>query len=259
MIIDQFQIGPYQIHVNSSIRWIQNYLKELPLSTQPLALDIGAHNGLYQSNSLFLYFQGWHGLCLEKDPQRYQELVSFYSEYLPWVQHACQEITPDTIVSCLEQNQIPQQFDFLSLDIDSYDADLLKRLLQHYQPSLICAEINEVIPPPIAFAAHYASDWQSTTPHFFGMSLTYLAEIAANFDYQLIGLDFNNAFLVRKELNPWPHLSAVQAYKNYREGLKPQYNLDMHDLLSCSSTEAMAFLKYHFKQEIMPYTLKLRA
>ena len=51
---------------------------------------------------------------------------------------------------------ISMSSDFLNLDIDSYDLEVMKKILEkNFRPKVISMEINEKIPPPIYFAAKF--------------------------------------------------------------------------------------------------------
>jgi ferredoxin len=114
------------------------------------------------------------------------------------------------------------------------------------RPVLICTEINETIPPPLRFsqAADATPDAQT---HFFGYSLALLSDLAQAYNYDLLRLDFNNAFLLAREYNHfWPNLSAEAAYVNYRQNPRPKYNADMEELLALPPDLAQTFIHRHF-------------
>jgi hypothetical protein len=246
MIMDEFTVGNYRIVINSSLKPIQHYLSGLP-EMAPICVDIGASDGLNQSNSLFLYMHGWQGLSIEANENAFATLEVFYGEYLPWVKLCHKRITPQSSCQLLERYQIPQHFGFLSLDIDSFDYEVLAALLQSYRPTLICAEINEKIPPPLRFWVPYRPEHVYTGDHFYGMSLQALADLATVHDYQLVGLCFNNAFLIAREHNTLPVQSPTQAYaEGYLAGHIPAYNRNLHLLQSLDPEAALAYLNAHF-------------
>lgn len=231
MVIDSFEIAGHRVEINASIRPIHHYTQALQAQLPHYCLDIGASDGLGQSNTLHLSMQGWHGLLIEAEPQPFQRMQRFYREHLPWIQTLQARMTPDTLISHLLAQEVPQAFGFLSLDIDSFDYDVLAALLPHYRPGIICAEINEKIPPPLRFWVHYHPEHRYRGDHFYGMSLSALADLGAQFGYQLVHLCFNNAFLIHQDYNRWPVLSVEEAYNSYRYGPHPPWNADMEDLL----------------------------
>lgn len=254
-----FEIGGFRIAPSPCLPLIQDLVKTLT-GLSPIAVDIGAADGLAFSNTLFLYMNRWQGLAIEADPKAFATLERFYRQYLPQVHLDCLRITPANVCERLQRHGIPHSFGFLSLDIDSYDRDVLAAVLQTYRPSLICAEINEKIPPPIRFWVPYRPDHVYAGDHFYGMSLSALADLAAAYDYDLVRLWFNNAFLVARERNPLPVQTSQQAFDTGCRIFKiPAYNLDMVPLLSLSPADGIRFLQRHFIQYAGRYELSLEA
>ena len=86
---------------------------------QGVCVDIGAHNGVTFSNTYPLFKSGWSGLLVECDKNRFATLSHLYRT-MPDATLACTFVTPENVVSLLKGFNIPEKFDFLSLDIDSY-------------------------------------------------------------------------------------------------------------------------------------------
>lgn len=242
MILDDFKLGNTRIVINQSIQSIHRYTQGLASEGERICVDLGASDGLNQSNTLWLYFKGWSGLSLDSDPTAMARLHAFYAQHLPQVQTQLLQITPENICSVLNQAQIPKDFAFLSLDIDSFDYDVLNTLLSEYRPTIICAEINEKFPPPIFFKVNFRPEHTYSGDHFYGMSLSALSELAQRHDYQVVELCFNNLFLIAKESNRWPVLDAEEAYKNYRLGPKPLWNHNVAELLTLEPQAALKFI-----------------
>ncbi|PKL75118.1 MAG: hypothetical protein CVV27_17060, partial [Candidatus Melainabacteria bacterium HGW-Melainabacteria-1] len=144
---------------------------------------------------------------------------------------------------------IPRQFGFLSLDIDSFDFDILATLLCNYRPALICAEINEKIPPPLRFRVQYDPDFIYSGDHFYGMSLASLYDLSQHHDYQLLELCFNNAILIAAEQRPsdWPPKSPDAAYAEGFLNHPPlDYNQNLAALQRLAPETGLAFLQAHF-------------
>lgn len=256
MVIDIFEIAGHRVEVNASIRPIHHYTKQIQAPLR-YCLDIGASDGLGQSNTLHLFMQGWKGLLLEAESKPFQRLQSFYHQHLPWAQTLQAQITPDNLLSILAEQDVPAELGFVSLDIDSFDYDVLATLLTSYQPAIICAEINEKIPPPLHFWVPYTPGHIYQRDHFYGMSLSALATLGARFGYQLVHLCFNNAFLIHERWNRWPVLHPEQAYDSYRHGPHPPWNDNMEALLHMSSEQAMAFINNYFSPYQGRYHLQL--
>lgn len=161
-----------------------------------ICVDIGAYDGLNHSNTLELFKAGWRGLAVESQGDRFARLSEAYRHFQA-ADLARQHVKPSSVVSLLQSYDIPPEFDLLSLDIDSYDYHVLAALLESYHPTLICAEVNEVIPPPLKFAVHYAPDFElDLEERFFGQSLAMLAELAQRHGYHVLHMRYQDVFLI---------------------------------------------------------------
>lgn len=224
-------------------------------------VDIGASDGLTMSNTRALFESGWSGLAVEYDPVKFSALARA-SAGLPNVSLAKCAVTPDNVLPLLEAYNTPERFDFLSLDIDGYDFFVLERLLSRHRPALICAEVNEKIPPPLKFTVKYHPDYGWNEDHFYGMSVSKLYELCSARDYSLVELHYNNAFLVPNELDGGESLTDAEAYctgylaRPDRQQKFP-WNADTEPLHSMPPHEALAFLRHLFSKYDGRYELYL--
>jgi hypothetical protein len=175
-------------------------------------VDIGAHDGVEMSNTLAVYRQGWRGLAVEAEAEAFAKLARNYED-LPEVELVRCLVTPENVVSLLRAHGVPREFGFLNLDIDSYDYFVLERVLAEFRPRLIVTEINEIIPPPIRFAVKFEPGQFYKFDGFQGQSLAQLMVLAGRQGYALTAVEYNNAFLVPEEINPFPALTAEQGWR----------------------------------------------
>jgi len=158
---------------------IKKYLS-LMKDADNYCVDIAASDGMTQSNTLFLFKQGWRGLAVEFDPIKFSILSNYYKAF-PKVDLMKVKVTPMNIIELLKANSVPQKFTFLNLDIDSYDYFVLDKLLSSYRPRLICVEINEKIPPPIEFTVKYSPEHSWEGDHFYGQSISQLYKLCKKY------------------------------------------------------------------------------
>jgi hypothetical protein len=251
--------GPSGFSIFDEDRIIRDLLAQIQLRHR-FAVDIGAADGETMSNSYSLFKSGWAGLAAEWDGERFAKLAYRYSAF-PEARLVRARITPDNVLSLLDAASTPKEFGFLNLDIDSYDHYVLEALLSRYRPSLICAEINEKIPPPLKFSVRWNPDHTWSSDHFFGQSLSILEDLGKRNDYALVGLEYNNAFLIPRELNPVPVITAAEAY---RQGYASRpdrlkrlpWNADMEPLLTLPPDQALAFVHDKFRKYEGRYTLE---
>jgi hypothetical protein len=224
------------------------------------AVDIGAGDGETMSNSYALFSAGWEGLAAEWDAGKFARLAYRYAGF-PGARLARARVTPDNVLGLLAAAEAPREFGFLNLDIDSFDHFVLERLLSAYRPSLICAEINEKIPPPLRFSVKWDPAHHWAQDHFFGQSLSMLDELGQRQGYVLAGLEYNNAFLVPRELSPAPGLTAAEAYRAGYAGRPDRlarlpWNRDMEPLLMMDAEAAKAFVREKFSAYEGKYVLE---
>jgi hypothetical protein len=230
---------------------IADILSKLRISSR-FAVDIAAGDGEDMSNTRKLFSQNWAGLAVELDEGKFAKLAKRYRKF-PLVSLARTRVNPDNIVSLLMGHNIAKDFGFLSLDIDGYDYYVLQSLLADFQPALIFAEINEKIPPPIKFTVKFDASYSWDESHFYGQSISQLYELAKIHSYDLVHLEYNNAFLVPRRINTLPALTPEAAYKSGyvdRPDRKQRfaYNADMEPLLTMPAEQAIASLNHTFSR-----------
>jgi Methyltransferase FkbM domain len=223
---------------------IRRFLEGLG-SVDRYAVDIGASDGWTSSNTYFMFRRGWKGLALECDDGRFEQLRSLHARFKTEVVHA--KVTPLNVVELLRSHDVRPDFTFLSIDIDGYDYFVLEALLTQFRPKLICAEINEAIPPPLRFSVKWDPDHSWSGDHFFGQSISQLAALGRENNYALVGLHYNNAFLAPSELDVAPSLTAEEAFqRGYAAREHFPWNEDVEPALAMDAAEAEAFFRELF-------------
>ncbi|HLP40161.1 MAG TPA: hypothetical protein VK465_01530 [Fibrobacteria bacterium] len=228
---------------------IQNLLARSRIRHR-FCVDIGAGDGEQSSNTCFLYRQGWAGLSVEWDGGRFARMAWRYAGFRD-ARLLRARVTPGNVNDLLAGAETPREFGFLSLDIDSYDHFVLDRLLGAYRPAVICAEINEKVPPPVRFTVRWDPTHAWAFDHFYGQSLSSLEDLGLRHGYVLVGLEYNNAFLVPAD-SGIPGLSAEAAYRRgYLDRpdrlARLPWNRDMEPLHSMVPEAMVEFLKEKFK------------
>lgn len=231
-------------------------------SASRTAVDIGAGDGVKGSNTYALFREGWRGVGFEGSNRKVCKLAAAYKHY-PQVSAANCVVTPENVVSLLKAYNIERDFGVLSLDIDSYDYWVLDAVLREFRPRLVVTEINEKIPPPIKFVVKYDPQFQMTH-HFFGYSIASLAELAAQHDYAILEVEYNNAFLAPREL---PGVVGRDAAEAYAQGYanrpdrreKFRANANMEILHTLSPGEGVRFLHEFYAPRRGEYELSAGA
>jgi len=237
---------------------LEALLRELGIE-KGWVVDIAACDGVTNSNSLGLYAAGWPGLAVEGDPRSF-ELLARIHRRSPDVRLARLWVTPGNAVQILRAYSVPEDFAVLSLDIDGYDHFVLAALLDEYRPAVICAEINEIFPPPIKFTVLYDSNYVWAEDHFFGQSLSKLHELGEAHGYSIAELYYNNAFLVRAGTTDRAALTPETAYATgylERPDRKERFpwNADVEEIHSLDTEGKIAFIESYFAKYSGRYEL----
>jgi len=193
-----------EIIIAKLLESIPNHLK--------YAIDIAAADGLWLSNTYALYNKGYAGICVEYDAERFARLADWY-QFFGEVCLLRTKATPINILELLHTCECPTVFGVLNLDIDSYDYHILARLLTAYRPQVMCVEINETIPVPVKFTVNYDEAHYWKNDRFMGQSLSMLHELCQLHNYDLVEVEYNNAFYVAREFNTFPALEPKAAFQ----------------------------------------------
>ena len=237
---------------------LEKFIAELLPRGSRTAVDIGAGDGRTGSNTLALFKSGWRGVGVEWDARKFAKLAGVY-ERLPDVSACRLRVTPENVVALLEAYEIEQGFGVLSVDIDSYDYWVLDAVLRRFRPGIVVTEINEKIPPPIAFRVNYDPDFRPRQ-HFFGYSIACLSELCARRGYSLVELEYNNAFLAPVELAGARSLTVEAAYRRgylERPDRREKFhrNENMEALHSLGPEEGVRFIRQFFSELSGKYEL----
>jgi len=143
---------------------ISKYIDALKLQSR-YCVDIAASDGVSMSNTYALFRDGWEGLAVEYDAEKFSKLSRAYRKFSDAILEN-RKVTPLNIISLLEDNEVPEKFGFLSLDIGGYDYFVLEQILGKFRPTLICTEINEKIPPPLKFTVKWDPKYTWNEDHF---------------------------------------------------------------------------------------------
>ena len=238
---------------------IRRYLASLPL-TNKYCVDIGAQDGVSGSQTVALFKNGWTGAAVEGDPAMFAVLSTLYRE-LSGVSLVRTMVFPENVVSVLRSCFCPNDFSFLSLDVDGYDYFLLEQILGSFRPPLVCVEINETIPPPLLFTVKFDPRHSWLGDHFQGQSICKCFELCVRHRYDIVELQYNNLFIVPREINPFPALKPEEAYDaGYRNRPdrteKFPWNVDMESVLTMSRLGAIDFLNDKFAKYAGKYLIE---
>lgn len=156
--------------------------------------EFGAWDGIHLSNTYNLVKQNFNAVYIEGDKEKYTDLLKTVEDHkniIPinaFVDHKDSENSLDNL---LKQTDIPNDFDILSIDIDSYDYQVWKSL-KVYKPKIVIIEINSSVKVNNDEHIHEPNKYQGT-----GFKPTY--DLGLEKGYKFI-LHTGNMFFIREDL-----------------------------------------------------------
>lgn len=165
------------------------------LPKEKWCVEFGAWDGKHLSNTFRLVEQGWNAVYIEEDEAKYQDLLVTAEEY-PKIIPICSKVTfgekDDTNLNALLKSvNMPDDYELLSIDIDSYDLAVWNAY--HGKPKVVVIEINSSIRPNI-------TQWHDGETKQ-GNSFTSTLEVAYDKGYTLV-CHTGNMIFVRNDLAP---------------------------------------------------------
>jgi len=173
-------------------------------------VEFGAWDGKHLSNTRHLLDQGWGGVYIEGDRDRYQQLVQNMQPFAVRVELINAYVEPsgkNSLDSLLARTRLLPEFDVLSIDIDSFDWQVWESL-KTYNPTVIVIEINSGIPAGI-YQTHRGSNVQ-------GSSFTATVDLGARKGYAAV-CHTGNLIFVRN--NAVPRLKLPESEVTFPETL----------------------------------------
>ena len=212
-------------------------------------VNVGAHDGIFADDPCYDLHRllGFGGIAIDKS--NYEKRCENLKEFP--VKNINKYVTPENIIEILESSKIPRYFDFLKIDIDSFDGQLMDVILEKgYRPSVIDIEINPEFPPPVQFCMQYSPEIQEAGSvvkfGLYGCSVAYAAHLAAGYGYSPWHLTFGeiscvqDMIFVRNSMMKECELKAIDvAAEYYRRHLSPTH------LLSKAGINALEWRNIH--------------
>lgn len=155
-------------------------------------VEFGACDGKYCSNTFNLIKnKGYSAVLIEKDKQKYQDLIKTYKEnksVIP-VNTTVGFEDRNSLEAILKTINLPIDFDLLSIDIDGNEYHVWEAV-RHYKPKVVVIEYNPTIPNQVEFVQ--ARDMLVTQ----GSSLLSIDKLAKSKGYDLVSVTDTNAIFV---------------------------------------------------------------
>ena len=214
------------------------------------AAEFGAWDGQHLSNTFSLVkSKNFRSVYIEGDSVKFQDLVSTVSLF-PQIAPIEAMISSrpgqtNSLDSLLAQTEIPDDFDVLSIDIDSFDLDIWESL-SNYHPKIVVIEINSGIMPGVLSRHNQIHD---------GNSFSSTLQVAFNKNYFLV-CHTGNCIFVREDILPF--LKLPKRYLDYPELLFRYEPMWMPNKISMIRLLVRKIVPLSLKIAIMTVVSKLR-
>lgn len=216
-------------------------------------VEFGAWDGMHLSNTRRLVEQGWVGILIEGDAEKFAALQR--NTTAPGVQtvHAFVEVRGEnSLDAILARAHCPPEFDFLSIDIDSDDLAVWLSL-SHFRATCVTIEYNPTIPFDTDFINPKGRNW--------GNAARTITRFAKDRNYVLVAMTGLNLIFVDRDKALAAHIEAIELDLKHVKGA-PRYfwGYDGTLISSASNGEATEVLRvpwhaYEFAQP-MPAFLR---
>lgn len=189
---------------------IEELLKRLNIENGWVC-EFGAWDGIHLSNTFnLLKNKNFNAVFIEGDSNKYNDLLTTVEKFpniIPIQAYVDHNDTYNSLDNLLKQTNIPNDFDILSIDIDSYDYQVWKSLIV-YKPKIVIIEINSSVKVDDSNWIHTPNKYQGT-----GFKPTY--DLAIEKGYKFI-LHTGNMFFIRSELFDKLNINYNNPLENFR-------------------------------------------
>lgn len=181
----QYERNIYSQHGEDGV--LEEIFKRLGVedSRDRWCVEVGAWDGKRLSNTFYLVSKGWSSVMIEGDADKYQSLLKTAKEFKnihPINKYVSQYNTEkNSLDKLLKTTKIPNHFEFLSIDVDSYDADIWKTLYE-YSAKIVCIEINSAVGPNVYWSSAVSSDNQLSR----GATFSEMLDVGKSKGYTLV-------------------------------------------------------------------------
>jgi hypothetical protein len=183
---------------------IQHIFNEVGF-TNKIAVEIGVSLGKHTNTELLSSSYGFQNLWIDCDPKSHIPSNTFFH---------MECATRTNIENILKKYNIPQEFDFLSIDIDGNDYHI-REALSNYKPRVIIMEYNGCFSSTSEYIMGYDENYKHVILNpKFGASLKSLINQANRLGYDYVYSDTYgiDAFFIRKDINPFKTLTAEEGW-----------------------------------------------
>lgn len=169
---------------------------ELIGTTNKYFVEFGSSgNDSGMGNTAQLRKKGFDGLLMDGSERPYNQDVDGkkYDVKIEFV-------SSSNINELFAKYNVPEEFDFLSIDIDGQDFHVWNAINQKYKPRVVAIEMNYHIEPGLDKVMIKYDNYQWDCSQFCGASVTALKKLGNSKGYSLVATCMSDAIFVRNDL-----------------------------------------------------------
>ena len=187
-----------------------------------LFFEIGVESGTECNSANLAKNSSWDGWLVEGDSTLAERARLHYETHpCTWTRNIrviSSFVTQENINDLIRDNHIPDNIDFLSVDIDGMDWWIWKAI-RGLRPRVVALEYNASFGPELCVTVPYATDFArgKDTGLYHGASLRAFVKLGEEKGYRFVGCNSTglNAFFVRSDLAA-NTVAAVSVERGYR-------------------------------------------
>lgn len=171
-----------------------------------------------ENNTVNLLTKDWQGCWIEGGETYIESIERAYEHVIKNGKLKVKKalVNAENVETLFDELKVPEELDFLSIDIDGNDYWVWKAL-KKYRPRTLVIEMNGLFRPDQKLVMEYIpnNEWNRTS--YYGASLKSLELLGAEKGYKLVGCNFTgvNAFFVREDLVRDKFLEPFTAENHY--------------------------------------------
>jgi hypothetical protein len=110
-----------------------------------------------------------------------------------------EQLTKENICDIFSKYKVPNQFDFISIDIDGNDYWILSSILEKYTPRVIMIESCVRFEPNVKKVQKYYADYFWKGDRWYGASPLALKELGEKFNYTVVYIHLDDIILIHND------------------------------------------------------------
>jgi hypothetical protein len=208
---------------------IEHVFSKIP-ARKKYYVEFGAADGEWLSNTWNLRNNfNWNGLLMDSDSEAVKKSNGLVH---------LEDITSQNINDLFQKYSVPENFDFLSIDIDGDDIYIFDALDSKYRPVLICGESNPGLPNqlPLAIEEGMTDKWglkrrNTADPYdYHGCNIHAWHHVGKQKGYNVLTTSHVNVFLIAEEYSSLFYIPTLEEIS-----VPPYFNIEHNRFLMGAS------------------------